>query len=316
MIKNIIAREEDNNKRVDLYIAEKFDLTRSGVQKIIENGGLKINGVVRLEKNYKLKCGDMIDFKIGEPREVNIIAQDLKLDVLYEDEHLIVINKRQGMMTHPAQDNYEDTLVNALLHHCKGTLSGINGEIRPGIVHRLDRDTSGVLVAAKNDKAHLSLAEQLKSHSLARIYNAVIFGNMKEDFGTIDLPLGRSKKDFRKIAVYKTADPENKIREAITHYKVLERYFYKNNHYTLLELRLETGRTHQIRVHLSHFGRPVIGDEVYGLESINKNFSFLNGQCLHSKAIEFIHPLTGEKIFIEGELPEYFKKVLDLMKNV
>ena len=301
-------------QRIDIYLAEKFDLTRSGVQKIIENGGLKINGITKLEKNYKLKRGDIIDFEINEPREINIIEQDLNLEVLYEDEHLIVVNKRQGMMTHPAQDNYEDTLVNALLYHCKGSLSGINGVIRPGVVHRLDRDTSGVMAAAKNDKAHLSLAEQLKSRSLTRIYNAVIYGNMKADSGTINLPLGRSKKDFKKIAVYRTADPENKVREAITHYKVLERYFYKNNNYELLELRLETGRTHQIRVHLAHLGRPVIGDGIYGLENINKNFSFLNGQCLHSKAIEFIHPVSGEKMFIESELPEYFKKVLELIK--
>ena len=314
MIKNIIACEEDANMRVDLYIAEKFDLTRSGVQKIIENGGLKINGITKLEKNYKLRRGDIIDFEIANPREINIIEQDLNLEVLYEDEHLIVVNKPQGMMTHPAQDNYEDTLVNALLYHCKSTLSGINGEIRPGIVHRLDRDTSGVMAAAKNDKAHLSLAAQLKERSLSRIYNAVIFGNMKEDSGTINLPLGRSKKDFKKIAVYKTADPDNKIREAITHYKALERYFYKNNNYEMLELRLETGRTHQIRVHLAHLGRPVIGDKIYGLENINKNFNFLNGQCLHSKKIEFIHPVSGENIYAESELPDYFNKVLELFK--
>ena len=315
MIKNMIAGEEDKNIRIDVYIAEKLDLTRSGAQKIIENGGLKINGAVKLEKNYKIKTGDIIDFEISEPREVNITAQDIELDVLYEDEYLIIINKRQGMMVHPAQENYADTLVNALLYHCKGTLSGINGEIRPGIVHRIDRDTSGVLVAAKSDKAHLGLAEQLKSRSFTRVYNAVISGNIKEDSGTVNLPLGRSKKDFKKIAVYKTADPDNKIREAITHFQVLERFFYKNNHYAHLELRLETGRTHQIRVHLAHLGKPVIGDKVYGLESINKNFSFLNGQCLHAKAIGFIHPITGENIFIESELPEYFKKLLELLKG-
>ena len=314
MIKNINADEKDANKRADLYISEKFDITRSSAQKIIENGGLKINGAVKLEKNYKIKSGDIINFEVSEPRETNIIAQDLNLEVLYEDEHLIVVNKRQGMTSHPSQNKYDDTLVNALLYHCKGTLSGINGEIRPGIVHRLDRDTSGLIAAAKSDRAHLNLAEQLKTHSLARIYNAVVFGDMKEDFGTINLPLGRSKKDFKKIAVYKTADPQNKIREAVTHYKVLDRYFYKNNNYSLLELKLETGRTHQIRVHLAHLGRPVIGDKVYGLENINKNFSFLTGQCLHSKAIGFIHPVSGGKIFIESELPEYFKRVLNLMR--
>jgi len=302
-------------KRIDVYLAEEFGLTRSAVQKIIENGGLRINGEIRREKNYKVQQNDVIDFDIGEPREVNIIAQDLKLDVLYEDEHVIVVNKRQGMMTHPAQDNYEDTLVNALLHHCEGTLSGINGEIRPGIVHRLDRDTSGVIAAAKNDTAHLSLAEQLKTRTLTRIYNAVVFGDMKEDSGIINLPLGRSKKDFRKIAVYKTADPESKIREAITHYSVLERFFYRNNTYSLLELKLETGRTHQIRVHLAHLGRPVLGDSVYGLEHINKNFAFLNGQCLHSKTIEFVHPISGDKIRVDSELPEHFEKIIGLIRG-
>ena len=251
---------------------------------------------------------------MSEPKEVNIISQDLDLDILYEDEHLIVINKRQGMIVHPSQQNYEDTLVNALLHHCKGSLSGINGEIRPGIVHRLDKDTSGVMIAAKSDRAHLGLAAQIKAHTFTRIYNAIVYGNIKDDAGTINLPLGRSKKDFRKVAVYKMSDPENKIREAITHYEVLGRYNYKNNSYAHIKLKLETGRTHQIRVHMSHIGHPVIGDEVYGNENINKNFAFLTGQCLHSKSIEFVHPIKGERIFIESDLPEYFVRVLSLFK--
>jgi len=307
----IIVPENEAGKRIDVFISEKFDITRSAVQKMIENGGVFVNNSVK-EKNYKIKNGDIIEVFVTEPKEVNIAAQDLNLDVLYEDKDLIVINKRQGMTVHPSQQNYEYTLVNALLHHCKGSLSGINGEIRPGIVHRLDKDTSGVMVAAKNDKAHLGLAAQIKAHTFTRIYNAIVFGNIKDDAGTINLPLGRSKKDFRKVAVYKTSDPENKIREAITHYEVLGRYNYKNNSYTHIKLKLETGRTHQIRVHMSHIGHPVIGDEVYGNENINKNFAFLNGQCLHSKSIEFVHPITGEKIFVGSELPEYFKKVLTL----
>lgn len=305
----------DINKRLDVFISEKSDLTRSAVQKMIENGRVSVNGSIKKEKNYKIKTGDTIEVSITEPQEVNISAQDLDLDVLYEDAHLIVINKRQGMTVHPSQQNYEDTLVNALLYHCKNSLSGINGEIRPGIVHRLDRDTSGVMIAAKNDKAHLGLAEQIKAHTFTRIYNAIVSGNIKEDSGTINLPLGRSKKDFRKIAVYKTANPENKIREAVTHYEALGRYSYKNNSYTHLKLRLETGRTHQIRVHMSYSGHPVIGDKVYGSENINKNFAFLQGQCLHSKSIEFIHPVSGEKIFIESDLPEYFMKALNLLKQ-
>ena len=313
MIENIIAQEEDINKRIDLYISEKFDLTRSAVQKIIENGGITVNGTKK-EKNYKIKNGDILAVLTEEPKEVNITAQDLNLDILYEDEYLIVINKRQGMTVHPSQNNYEDTLVNALLYHCKNSLSGINGEIRPGIVHRLDKDTSGVMIAAKCDKAHLGLASQIKAHTFTRIYNAIVFGNIKDDAGTINLPLGRSKKDFRKVAVYKTAEPENKIREAVTHYEVLGRYNYKNNAYAHIKLKLETGRTHQIRVHMSHLGHPVIGDEVYGNANINKNFAFLNGQCLHSKSIEFVHPITGKIIFIESDLPEYFERVLGLFK--
>jgi 23S rRNA pseudouridine1911/1915/1917 synthase len=308
----------DMSKRIDLYVSEKYGLTRAAVQKMIANDQVTVNGAIKTEKNYKVKPGDIIEIEFCEPKEINIPAQDLNLDVLYEDGDLIVINKRQGMVVHPSQDNYRDTLVNALLHHCKGSLSGINGEIRPGIVHRLDRDTSGVMIAAKSNRAHLGLAEQIKAHSFTRIYNAVAFGNFKnnqDDCGTINLPLGRSKKDFRKIAVYKTADPENKIREAITHFEVLGRHSYKNNSYTHLKLRLETGRTHQIRVHLSHLGHPVIGDSVYGNAGINKNFAFLNGQCLHSKSIEFVHPVTGENIFIESDLPEYFMKVTGLLNN-
>lgn len=313
MIKNIFAIEEDTNKRLDVFISENFDLTRSAVQKMIENGMVTANGLKK-EKNYKIKSSDVIEISVTEPIEVNIAAQDLNLDVLYEDSHLIVINKRQGMTVHPSQQNYEDTLVNALLYHCKGSLSGINGEIRPGIVHRLDKDTSGVMIAAKSDKAHLGLAEQIKAHTFIRIYNAIVSGNIKDDNGTINLPLGRSKKDFRKIAVYKTANSENKIREAVTHYEVLGRYNYKNNSYTHLKLQLETGRTHQIRVHMTHLGHPLIGDEVYGSENTNKNFTFLQGQCLHSKSIEFVHPISGEKIFIESDLPEYFMKALSLLK--
>jgi len=282
---------------------------------MIGNGQVTVNGAIKKEKSYIIKPGDTVTAELRGPKETNIPAEDLGLEVLYEDAHLVVINKRQGMTVHPSQDNYEGTLVNALLHHCRGSLSGINGEIRPGIVHRLDKDTSGLMVAAKNDAAHLGLAAQIKAHTITRIYHAVAFGGLKDDAGTIDLPLGRSKKDFRKVAAYKFADPENKIREAVTHYEVLGRYNYKNNAYTYIRLRLETGRTHQIRAHLAYLGHPVAGDKTYGNEAANKNFAFLRGQCLHSKSIEFTHPATGEKIFVESELPPYFAKVLQLLEQ-
>ena len=322
----ITVREEDINKRIDVFISniseysgysdisEKFDFTRSAVQKMIENSSITVNGLQK-EKNYKIRKNDVIEILIEDPKEVNIAAQDLQLNVLYEDADLIVINKRQGMTVHPSQQNYDDTLVNALLHHCKGSLSGINGEIRPGIVHRLDKDTSGVMIAAKSDKAHLGLAEQIKSHAFTRIYEAIVFGNIKDDTGTIDLPLGRSKKDFRKIAVYKEIDADNKVRNAVTHYEVLGRYVYRQKSYSHIKLRLETGRTHQIRVHTAYLGHPVIGDRFYGNENTNKDFAFLIGQCLHSKSIEFVHPITGKRIYIESDLPEYFVKTLELIKH-
>jgi len=300
---------------MDVYISQKYGVTRSAAQKLIENNQVTVNGEIKKEKSYIVKPGDDISAELREPKEINITAEDLGLEVLYEDAHLIVINKRQGMTVHPSHQNYEGTLVNALLHHCKGSLSGINGEIRPGIVHRLDKDTSGVMVAAKSDAAHIGLAAQIKAHEVTRIYHAVAFGGLKDDAGTIELPLGRSKKDFRKVAVYKLADPENKIREAITRYEVLGRYNYKNNAYTYLKLQLETGRTHQIRAHLSHLGHPVVGDKTYGNEGPNKNFAFLCGQCLHSKSIAFTHPATGEKIFAESELPLYFARVLRLLNQ-
>ena len=309
-----IKDENLKDVRIDVFLSERLDATRSAVQKMIENGQVTVNGAKK-EKNYKLRVNDVLSVEIAEPKEVNIIPQDLNLDVLYEDSDIIVINKRQGMTVHPSQDNYSDTLVNALLHHCKGSLSGINGEIRPGIVHRLDKDTSGVMIAAKNDKAHVGLAEQIKNHSFARIYNAIVAGNIKNDSGTINMPLGRSKKDFKKIAVYKNADEENKIRHAITHYSVLGRYDYAQRSYTHLEVRLETGRTHQIRVHMSYTGHPVIGDVTYSSENINRAFPFLAGQCLHSKSIEFIHPLHHEKIYIDTPLPEYFMRVLKMFNT-
>ncbi|MCL1792775.1 MAG: RluA family pseudouridine synthase [Oscillospiraceae bacterium] len=311
MKRSISAAGEDGGKRIDSFASEKFGLTRSAVQKMIANGGILVNGAKK-EKNYRIKAGDAVEAPEAEPKQTNIAPQNLNLEVLYEDGDLIVINKAQGIAAHPSQASYEGTLVNALLYHCKGSLSGINGEIRPGIVHRLDKNTSGVMIAAKSDKAHLGLAKQIKAHTVERVYNAVVFGSIKDDSGTVSLPLGRSKKDFRKVAAYRAADPGRKIREAVTHYEVLGRHRFKNGAYTHIKLQLETGRTHQIRAHMAHLGHPVIGDALYGRADVNKNFAFLAGQCLHSKSIRFTHPISGEEIFVESELPGYFMKVLDL----
>lgn len=308
----ICADESGRDRRIDVFLAEKLDITRSSAQKMIDDCKITVNSVKK-EKNYKIKTGDIIMAEITAPKPPDIIPQDLELDVLYEDGDVIVINKRQGMTVHPSQENYTDTLVNALLYRCKGSLSGINGEARPGIVHRLDKDTSGVMIAAKNDRAHIGLAGQIKAHSVERIYNAVVAGNIKSDTGTVNLPLGRSKKDFRKIAVYKNTDEANKIKSAVTHYEVIGRYAYAQKSYTHLKLQLETGRTHQIRVHMAHTGHPIVGDTTYGNADVNKIFAFLAGQCLHSKSIRFVHPITHESIYIETPLPEYFERVLRMI---
>ena len=311
MTTKLLAGPKEAGMRLDLYVSENCGLSRSAAAKILDSGGVLVCGKKK-EKNYRLKPGDIVEVSVPEPSETGLAAQDIDLDILYEDPDLIVINKRRGMVVHPSGQNQSDTLVNALLHHCGDSLSGISGEIRPGIVHRLDKFTSGVMVAAKNDRAHLGLASQLKAHEVERTYNAVVFGS-PGDHSTIDLPLGRSKKDFRKMAVYKAASPENKIKEAVTHCEILCGYSFKNSSYSHVALKLETGRTHQIRAHMAHLGHPVVGDEVYGNAHVNKNFAFLGGQCLHSKSIRFVHPISGERIFVESELPDYFVKVLDML---
>ena len=288
---------DTSGDRLDKFISESSsgDITRSAAVKLIENGSCLVNGKAE-GKNYKLKIGDEVTVVIPEPEEIDILPEDIPLDIVYEDEHLLVVNKPKGMVVHPAPGHYSGTLVNALMYHCKDSLSGINGEIRPGIVHRIDKDTSGLLIVAKNDIAHNGLAAQIKEHSFTREYEAVVNGSIKED-GTVDAPIGRHKTDRKKMCV----TTENS-RNATTHYFVLGNY----GSYTHLRLRLETGRTHQIRVHMAYIGHSVVGDEVYG----NGKPKWLMGQCLHARKIGFIHPVSGEYLEFDSPLPEYFTKLL------
>ena len=299
-MQTITLKSEENGKRIDAYVSSNTDITRSRAASLLEEGNITVNGVVPL-KSYKLKIGDEICVNIPDPIELDVVAQDIPLDIVYEDEHLLVVNKPKGMVVHPAAGNYDGTLVNALLFHCKGSLSGINGVMRPGIVHRIDKDTSGLLIVAKNDTAHLFLAEQIKEHSFTREYEAVVHGNIKADNGSIDAPIGRHPVKRKQMAV----TPENS-KNAVTHFTVLQRF----GDFTHVRLRLETGRTHQIRVHMSYIGHAVAGDEVYGPKNVVKG---LGGQCLHAKKIGFIHPQTHEYMEFDSELPQYFNSFLDKM---
>lgn len=295
---NIKVNEKNVGKRIDSFIPMvQEDISRSMVQKLIEQKNIKVNGK-ETKHSYKLKLNDEIEIFVPEAKEINLKAQDIPLNVIYEDNDIIVINKPKGMVVHPANGNPDGTLVNAVMNKCKDSLSGIGGEIRPGIVHRLDKDTSGAIIVAKNDKAHIALSEQLKNHEVKKTYLALVRGIIKENEATINMPIARSKKDRKKMDVDKNG------KEAITHFKVLGRY---KNKYTLLQINLETGRTHQIRVHLSHIGYPIIGDEVY---SNGKNEWNVSGQCLHAWKLEFIHPITGKKISLEAEIPEYLKNII------
>lgn len=285
----------DGENRLDKLISDSSELSRSAAAKLIERGLVTVNGK-NVDKKTVLKSGEIALVEIPEPEEQDILPEDIPLDIVYEDADLLVVNKPKGMVVHPAAGHFSGTLVNALMYHCKNSLSGINGEIRPGIVHRIDKDTSGLLIVAKNDFAHIGLSEQIKAHSFTREYQTVVCGNIKQD-GTVNAPIGRHKLDRKKMCV--TAENS---REAITHYSVLRNFAG----YTHLCVRLETGRTHQIRVHLSYIGHPVAGDEVYG----NGKPKWLSGQCLHAKKIGFVHPRTGEYLEFDSDLPEYFKKFL------
>lgn len=298
----LTASPEDKGSRIDKYISDNIaELTRSAVQGLIEKGLVLAEGRA-VSKNYKLRGGEEISVEIPEPEPMDAVPEDIPLDIVYEDEDLLVVNKPKGMVVHPAHGNYTGTLVNALLHHCGDSLSGINGVIRPGIVHRIDKNTSGLLIVAKNDASHLKLAEQIKEHSFTREYEAVACGYFKETEGTVDAPIGRHKTDRKKMCV----TTENS-RNAVTHYSVIKQY----GGYAHLRLRLETGRTHQIRVHLSYIGHPVLGDDVYG-----KPYKGIEGQCLHARKIGFIHPTTGEYMEFVSDLPDYFVSILAKLEKM
>lgn len=299
----IVAEKEMAGTRIDVFISDSLEeLTRSSVKKMIEDGTILVNGK-KTKANYKLREKDSIEIEFVQPEELDIVAENIPLEILFEDKDIIVINKPQGMVVHPAPGHYCGTLVNALLFHCAGQLSGMNGKMRPGIVHRIDKDTSGVLMAAKTNIAHQSLALQLSDHSITRKYNAIVYNSFQEEEGTVDKPIGRHPQDRKKMAV--TA---KNSRNAVTHYKVLK----KLGKYTLIEAQLETGRTHQIRVHMSYINHPLLGDEVYGPKK--QPFS-LAGQVLHARVLGFYHPVTKKYMEFEAQLPQYFQKLIQRLET-
>ena len=301
-MKEYIVSQEEKGKRLDTYIPSvDTDITRTSEQRLIEDGNILVNGK-NAKVSYKIQENDKISVEIPEPKQIELKAQNIPIEIIYEDSDIIVVNKPKGMVVHPANGNPDGTLVNAIMAICKDSLSGIGGEIRPGIVHRIDKDTSGLLIVAKNDNAHVKMSEQIKNHEVKKTYIALVRGVFKENEATIDMPIGRSTSDRKKMAVNKNG------KNAVTHFKVLERF----RNYTLLEVKIETGRTHQIRVHLSQIGYPVVGDTTY---SNGKNEWGIKGQCLHAKSLKFKHPVTGKEMFIEAPLPEYFEEVLQELRK-
>ena len=294
----VIIDENSAGGRVDSFIASYFDeLSRSAAGKLIEDGSVEVNGK-SVSKNYKLRKGDVLTVSIPEPKEYEILPENIPLDIAYEDDDLLVVNKPKGMVVHPAAGHYSGTLVNALMFHCRDSLSGINGVMRPGIVHRIDKDTSGLLIVAKNDFSHRLLADQIKEHSFTRKYQAVVYGNFRNDEGTVDAPIGRHPSERKKMTV-----TLNNSRNAVTHYRVLGRY----QGFTHLELTLETGRTHQIRVHFAYIGHPLAGDDLYGGTRDN-----IARQALHCGQLTFTEPLTGEKVTVRAELPDDIKNLMEV----
>lgn len=301
-MEKVVVEENTQKKRIDSYIVDKnINLSRTAIKRLLDEGKILVNGK-KQKPSYKPEVGDIITIEIMKPKVVELKPQDIPIDIIYEDKDIIVVNKPKGMVVHPANGNPDGTLVNAILAKCKDSLSGIGGEIRPGIVHRLDKDTSGLLIIAKNDQAHINMSKQIQDRKVIKKYIALVKGVIGENTATIDMPIARSTKDRKKMAV----DPKGK--EAITHYKVLQRY----DKYTLLEIKIDTGRTHQIRVHMSYIGHPVVGDMQY---SNGKNEFGIEGQMLHSKYLEFDHPITGKRLKLEAPLPEYFEQVLNELEG-
>ena len=305
----IVVEAHAVGQRLDRFLAERCELSRSAVERMVEQGDVTVEGKT-VAKNYRLRGGERILLSEQEPEPTEAVAQDIPLDIVFEDRDVVVVNKPQGMVVHPAAGNPDGTLVNALLYHCKGSLSGIGGVIRPGIVHRIDKDTSGLLVVAKNDRAHLALAEQLKTHTVSRVYQAIALGNFKQDLGTVDKPIDRHPVDRKRMAIAR----KGAGREAVTHFEVIERY----GAFTYVKCRLETGRTHQIRVHLASLGHPLLGDPVYGGDGTKfgaRHRALLHGQCLHAGELSFIHPTTGEEMRFFADLPEDFSNLLELLRR-
>ena len=301
--REFVVEQETAGQRIDRFLSgEDTGLSRSALQALVADGHVLCNGRL-VAKSLKLKAGDTIVLEIPDAKPIEAVPQDIPLEIVYEDEHLLVVNKPKGMVVHPAPGNPDGTMVNALLWHCAGRLSGIGGAIRPGIVHRIDKDTSGVLMVAKNDMAHQSLAAQLAEHSITRKYNAVVYNGFTEDEGTVDEPIGRNPQDRKKMAV-----TQKHSRHAVTHYRVIERM----EKFTLIEAQLETGRTHQIRVHMTYIGHPLLGDMVYGPK---KQPIHLEGQALHARVLGFIHPRTGEYLEFEAPLPPYFEALLERLRK-
>ena len=308
----IVVSTESVGERIDTFIAAAEDITRSAASKLIESERITVNGS-SVAKNYKLRAGDVIVIDYPPVEDCEAVAENIELNIVYEDGDIVVINKPSGMVVHPAAGNTTGTLVNALLYHCGSSLSGIGGVIRPGIVHRIDKDTSGLLVVAKNDDAHLSLSGQLKSHDVSRVYYAIVCGNPKNDEGTIDAPIGRSLVDRKKMAIIR--DPLKNSKNAITHYKVLERF----RGFAFVRCELETGRTHQIRVHMSSIGHPLLGDEVYGgagSKFCQTNKAIISGQCLHAGELRLTHPKTNQEMHFSAPMPEDMDKLLEKLRKI
>lgn len=297
------AEPDDAGARIDKWISVSVpELSRSYIQKCLKDGCVAVNGKFTVKPSYRVDAGDEIVFEVPDASVPDIEPEDIPLDIIYEDEDMIVVNKPKGMVVHPAPGHYSGTLVNAVMYHCRGQLSGINGVMRPGIVHRIDRDTTGSVMICKNDDAHRSIAAQLEAHTINRLYHAIVWNNITDDEGTVTGAIGRDPSDRKKMAVV----DDGHGKSAVTHYRVLKRF----GQFTYVECRLETGRTHQIRVHMSHIGHPLLGDTVYGGSS---GRFCLEGQCLHAKTLGFIHPRTGEYIETDAPLPEYFRHLLDIL---